>query len=272
MNTHKSIIVIESLFNERRTGKELYEDVISKFKLYHKDFVTSYNSVGNKKEFIQILRGIALLVNKKKYLPIIHIEAHGLANNKSGIELRPSGDYLEWNEVEELFREINIKLKNSLVITLGVCYGSKFTLTLNPSKPAPFFEVITPINEVYGNEIIQGYSDFYQTLLFSNDIIKSVISIKKNNKFKFYGSAYLYEFYLDEVKYLFNEKNFNRYKDRAEMIGLKNEARHVSFETYKDHLREITKTDISRFFMMDIYPENEQRFIEIIKKMVTVHL
>ena len=188
------IFVIESLTGEKKTGKILYDDVISKFRLKDANFLVNYTDVKNKKELSQVLIEIGNLVKNGNKVPIVHLECHG-SKNPVGIVLEPSKEFIGWNEIEATFREINIHLKNRLIIALGVCFGATLTLSCDPSKRSPFFELITPKEKITNSEILSGYFDFYQGLLFGEKFIKLIQQLKINMKFGFYGSAHLYKLY-----------------------------------------------------------------------------
>ncbi|MBK8044836.1 MAG: hypothetical protein IPK21_20615 [Haliscomenobacter sp.] len=51
-----SIFVIESLENERKTGKELHDDIIHKFNVFNGEFYTFYRPVASRKEFLDVLK------------------------------------------------------------------------------------------------------------------------------------------------------------------------------------------------------------------------
>ncbi|MBK8656915.1 MAG: hypothetical protein IPN20_24110 [Haliscomenobacter sp.] len=262
-----SIFVIESLENERKTGKELHDDIINKFNVFNGEFYTFYRPVASRKEFLDVLEEIVDLTYKKQYKPIIHIEAHGWINEKdsdSGFKIEPSGDYVSWKEIEGFIRLINIRLKNTLFITLGICFGARLQLTLDPSKPASFFEMITPFGKISNTEIIEGYTNFYQALLFKNQLIEEVKLIKKNDKFKFYGSANLYEDYIAETQILFKPETFEKNKKLAlNKIDNEIKTKDISFEEYKELIKKRLILEKDRFLMIDIYPSNRERFVKI---------
>jgi hypothetical protein len=73
-------------------------------------------------------------------VPIIHLEIHG-DSDRQGLVMA-SGEFLPWARIASALRELNIVVRNSIVLVLGVCSGA-FILTAaanSPFEPAPFME------------------------------------------------------------------------------------------------------------------------------------
>lgn len=204
-----SIFVIESLSQEKKTGEELFHDIISKFEYFSEGFQSKYISVSNRKEFFQLIEQIVSLTENNNYKPIIHIECHG-DEEKQGLILNPSKELITWNELETPLRKINIVLKNSLLITLGVCYGSELQIITDIEKPASFFGLITPKEKIYNTEILQGYNEFYQSILYDKNLVKAVNLLKNNPKFVVYGAEKFFDFFGKIWKENLEESNLIR--------------------------------------------------------------
>lgn len=193
-----SIIVIESLHEERLTGKELYDTIISKFQSQEPSIYTKYVPISNKFDFFKLFNELEEFSIENN--PVLHLETHGDSEGK-GIVLSPSEDFISWKEIGSHLRRINVNLKNSLFVTLGICFGSGLEMCINPFKESPFFGFVTPQSSIYNDEILSGYTDFYNSLLLDSDLIKAIKLIKQNPKFVVYGSRK----HFDEFKKIYLE-------------------------------------------------------------------
>lgn len=258
------IYVIESLTGEKKTGKILYDKIISEFS--DRQFKTFYFDIKNKKQLIETFIQIVNTTNNNEVIPLIHMEFHG-SKSDQGIGIEPSKEFVPWNQIENYFRQINIKTKNSLIITLGVCYGAQLQLICDPSKPAPFFELLAPMNSIFNSEILSGYSNFYKGLLTGEDYICLVKRLKLNDKFKFYGSAHLYKSMIYMYEILFTPENFESQRTETEKCLKENNIygpiKKTNFEEYKKLLPDELRAVKDKYLMIDLYPENLLRFQDV---------
>ena len=264
-----SVFVIESLDAEYKTGKDLYQDSIKIFEYKLHGFETKYSHVSNKKELFEILEEIIYLSQKKDYKPILHIEGHG---NEKGLQLNPSGEFVLWEELGDYLRKINIAIKNSLIITTGVCFGSGLHKSINTEEPAPFFGFIAPKTEIKNIEIIETYNEFYQTLLFEKDFIKAIKSIKYNPNLALFGSESIFEENERNLKNVMKQDFRDKAKMRLDMV-IKTKKLKLNQAEYDEFLEKLLKNKKSeiikefqnnkkRFLMTDRFPEISDRFLK----------
>ena len=116
----RNIIVIQSLFdNETKTGADLYNDTIrrkidylqpDRIKMKHKFF-----DVSSKDEFVTILEEFQITGELFEGGVLFHFEMHGL-NDLSGLVFSDNSS-IDWFELADLLREINIIINNNLFVT-----------------------------------------------------------------------------------------------------------------------------------------------------------
>ncbi len=116
----KHIVIIESLVNEKLTGKELYNDHIRRqIDLYEKPITHKYHSINSKNNLIVLLKDYQEKANDMNGGVLFHFDMHG-HNELEGLIL--SDDSLvKWKELADLLRHINIVTSNKLFITMGTC-------------------------------------------------------------------------------------------------------------------------------------------------------
>ena len=152
---YNTIYVIESLDNsESHTGTKLYE-VIKKFEFKYPRTKTFLISPQKKAELFETLVLITNSVKNDNCLPIIHLEFHG---NQQGIACA-NKEFITWEELYPYFIEINIKLKNTLIITTGICLGAYFYFNADINKAAPFFTMIGSAEKITDQIILSSYEE-----------------------------------------------------------------------------------------------------------------
>lgn len=163
--TYNHIVVIQSLpSGEIPTGKRLYDDIISR-RCEQRKIQSRYFDVDNKGKFFSLISNIADGVLNKNVLPILHFEMHG---DDKGFMLA-NGEIADWEELTPFLRQMNVHLKNGLLVTLGVCEGIYLYQVINPLQPAPFWGVIGPKTKISNIHIEADFTEFYNTLLSSYD-------------------------------------------------------------------------------------------------------
>jgi len=168
------IYVLESLGeNERRTGKELFDDVISKYNLYHKEeesITVEYSQFKSMDDFSSILNKIKIEVDEHEEL-ILHIEAHG---SKNDIFFNSDdANYSSWKSIFNELSKINKKTRNNLHVAMVTCYGRHIHVdNIDIRMTSPYKTMISPSVEVYPKEIYDDYAVFYEEVVKTKDIVK----------------------------------------------------------------------------------------------------
>lgn len=181
----KNIIIIESLQGERKTGEELYEDCIRRRIIYQeKDFTHAYHSVNTKKDFLEILE---FYIHNCPYMNegvLIHLEMHG-DENKKGLVLS-DGSLINWQELNNKFREINIITKDNLFITMATCYGRYLYLGTDPYKKSPFSGYISASDAIYPEEIIDKFFILFEGLIEKGNLVDAYLEMEKTSSNFYY--------------------------------------------------------------------------------------
>lgn len=181
----KHIVIIESLHEERKTGKELYDDCVKRrIDLQEKDFTHNYHSINTKNDFFEILK---YYIHNCPYMDggiLIHLEMHG-DENKNGLILS-DGSLITWTELNDLFREINIITKDQLFITMATCFGRYLYLGIDPYKKSPFSGYISASVAVYPSEIIDKFLILFENLIEKGNLVEAYLEMEKSESNFFY--------------------------------------------------------------------------------------
>lgn len=212
----KHIVVIQSLFDEdKKTGNELYTDNIKMQIDYVQEknlrMTHAFHNVENKNGFIDILKYYGV---NSKYMQggiVIHLEIHGL-KNLEGLMLT-NHSTVSWEELSDLFRDININTCNKLYVTMATCFGRYLYKGIDPEKKSPYSGYISASQEVTAGEVMEDFSILFQSLVKNYNLVKAYLDLDAK------GS----NFYYKDSKRIF-EENFQFFVEKLKAdISIKNE-------------------------------------------------
>lgn len=273
MNTFEfnKIFVLESLFGERRTGKELYQDILHWQKFRHGGKLqTEFIEIGNKRDFNTFFEKLSYECKMEAIIPILHLEIHG---NSSGLQLI-SDEILSWKELYNYLVAINIIIKNNLFLTLGVCEGAYLMSQIKPDKPVPFYGFIGSFQKITSEDIIIRFSAFYTEFLESFSVNKAINMLFKSNpdlpssyqliksEETFYHALKLYEDLWSTPKKI--DERFENLVVRENLVFVSRQEKRRKkrwFEKQLKGTKEQYRLKYMRtFFMVDKYLDQIERF------------
>jgi hypothetical protein len=103
--------------------------------------------------------------------------------------LKPSDEFLSWQELADALRPINVATKNNVCCIFGVCFGLHFSFELRLSKPSPYFLTIAPEREVSVGVLEARTGDFYSRLNDTRNITLAYSDVLKPELHLFYSRA-----------------------------------------------------------------------------------
>lgn len=261
---YNTIYVIESLAaSEIHTGTKLHE-LIKNFEFKYSGVKTFLKSPDTKTELFEVLFLINNSVQNNNCLPLIHLEIHG---NQLGVECA-NKDFITWEELFPYFTEINIKLRNTLIITTGICHGAFFYFDIDINKPAPFFTLISSIEKVSNEIILSSYEKFYMELFNSENLNNAVDYLDLDFIRPTDNELLLEPIILSLINHynksisnipgfinfhIINENKIITLKDKNELLDL---AYNKQKQIFIDKLKSIWL----KFLMIDLYPETKVRY------------
>ena len=263
------IVILESLSSsDLHTGRKIREDIEVSNLFHDRGLQVEFHDVAKKADFISQLGKLTRETKKLENNPLIHIEAHGSSDTK-GLILG-SGEFVSWEELKRPLIDLNIATRNNLFIVLSACYGAYLTTIVLPTDRAPCFGLVGPKKVLGAGYLLKSFSRFYQELLASG---KGSEAVKQLNLDA--GQSGL-NYSLTDAETFFamvNEKYFGKYctnsqydKRATEIIeqlkAMGKSAPRIGW--IKKHYRRTQKQYFekfkTRFFMIDLFPENTNRF------------
>jgi hypothetical protein len=248
---------------------KIKEDIEVSNLFHERGLQVQFHDVAKKADFLSQL---GKLVRETKNLgnnPLIHIEAHG-SNDARGVVLS-SGEFLSWEELKNPLTNLNIATRNNLFVVLSACYGAYLTTIVLPTDRAPCFGLVGPIRVLGAEHLLRSFSRFYQELLASGNGSEAVKQLNLD-----VGESGL-NYSLTDAETFFamvNEKYFGKYctnsqyEERAREIAKK--LRKMGKPSprigqikkrFKSSQKEYFRQYKTRFVMIDLFPENANRFI-----------
>jgi len=250
----KHIIIIESLLvNERLTGREMYDDCIKRLIDFHqKPFTHKYHSVNSKNQLTELLKYYQINASYLNGGLLLHFEMHG-ANNLTGLVLS-DGSLINWKELIELFRPINIIICNKLFITMATCYGRHLYKGVELYQKSPYSGYISASTAIYPSEIVDKYSILFEKLIECGNLVEAYLEMKKSES----------NFYYKDSKRTFEES----YKFTFDSLTQNKEYKGKFIEESKKQAQQmgqpIPDVEMSEFIfqkaLRDIYEKQKEAF------------
>lgn len=142
--------------------------------------------VRNRQEALDALAEIAERATGE-LRPIMHFDCHG--SKVDGLLLKPSGEFLPWQELADALRPINVATGNNVCCIFGVCFGLHFSFELRLSEPSPYFLTIAPEREISVGILEARTGAFYRRLNETGHITQAYSDVLAPELHLFYSRA-----------------------------------------------------------------------------------
>lgn len=170
------IVVIQSLKPlETQTGQILYDFLICKTREKQLKIPIELFNVQDRTEFRQKLKSLTCEAMTGQ-IPIIQVECHG--DPEHGL-IFANGGMLEWKEVAEELRRVNIACRFNLLAVFSACFGGYFLSQMGAMQQAPCWCMIGPAKKTYPSEILKALDVFYSTLFARQDAGVAIRALSK---------------------------------------------------------------------------------------------
>lgn len=244
------LIILESL-NDEKTGKKLAEELDA----YDEVVIpVEYYDIPNKSTFYGVF-GKIMKQSGPDNKPIIHLEIHGHQNNM-GLVLK-SGEFVLWQYLYILCKELNLKTKNNLFLTLATCRGAHLMGQIKPYDRCPWGFILSSFKNLWSDTIFKDFLNFYSILFKDKNVEIAYRNMAKNNPDASYEIIDSYEtfnrcenYFLKELENEVNEKIKGK-------IMLEATLRTSSFEQAREKLNIDYNTKIlTEEDMIDYFSKN----------------
>lgn len=184
----KHIVIIESLIDERLTGKEIYDDCIRpRIDFQKRPFTHKYYSITSKQELIELIKYYTINAAYMNGGLLFHFEIHGDAELRGLVT--SDRTLISWKELVEIFRPINIVTCNKLFITMATCYGRYLYRGVDPYKKSPYSGYISASKAVYPTEIIEKFLILFEKLIEGGNLVEAYLEMEKTESNFYYKDS-----------------------------------------------------------------------------------
>lgn len=262
-----SYFILESLEDDRTTlaiGK-----VIDR--LRDKDNTLFYYvKIKNK---LELLNAIGKITNIENSYPLIHIAAHG---NYDGSGIRLLEDEINWFELTKELSILNTRTKNNTILIMALCKGAKIITEFDKGSRAPYFLMLGPTYDINWNKLDRYLFEFYKKLIPTFDLSLALEEIRNINggipPFYYLNSVGEFQKFVQKIKEDIDKGKLRHYflERYKEKEGIKAswelKAKIDDKEYQKILFSEALDIYKTHWFMIDLYPENKERFQNVSAK------
>jgi hypothetical protein len=250
-----AIVVLESLPEKERTGKELYDSIIKRRMEQSLDSLRGgYRYIFDKQQLVTYLSQLRESIKYENIKPIIHIEAHG---SIEGLHLE-SGEIISWEDLISIMRPLNVLSKNNLFLVLASCHGVNIGEYISVFSRVPFRGAIAPAEEVSKREIEEGFLAFYE-VFFSNTLISihdaiTALNQGEDNRFMYIHAWYVFDFLWRKflAMYKVKSKRDKMIRDIVHNSGLDINTVRTHYEWAFKGGEEVKKSLFAHYIMDDL--------------------
>ena len=267
------IWVIESLpKGDLKTGRNLFDSQLRKATFDHPKLNISYKDPENKQNSLKVLENIRDEAKDYGNYPIIHFECHGTPDGLA----TTNGEQIGWYELRKILIEINYACRLNHVIVLAACNGAHMIKVATMLDRAPFCAIIGSEDEVKASDAEKDFGVFYTEYFKNLDANTAISALNQEGA----GINRRYQFYY--AVGLFIEKYKIYHKDYCSGKGLRQRKEELLTQKLIDPIlssditsaRQQVKEGLAkkeehfnnsknRFFFIDCFAENAERFKEV---------
>ena len=194
------IYIIESLpHNERRTGKELFDDIVRRMSEL-KGINSEYFNIKSLIDLNLCLTSIKSDVFNVGHYPFIHFETHGY---EGGIAINSEENELMdvlWSDLKERLLRINVGCNNNLYVAVAACNGGSIQNIIDITEPSHVYGFIGPQDLIGDRDLLSSYTEFYLALLNKEDMAEAINILNRTSSvpFSFANCEQLFELALND--------------------------------------------------------------------------
>jgi hypothetical protein len=265
-----AIYVLESLRDgDPKTGQSLFDEIVFPHTRTLEGVEAECWRVRNEKELRARLREIERRTRSEGRRPIVHFETHGFDR---GLELA-DGDLVAWTSLIPELIAINEASRMNLLVVAMLCRGWTLMYSLTSSDRAALLMLIAPPDSMTHAAILSATKRFYEAVVARLDLTDGLQEMNEHAPY----DEWPIKPGLSEI--LFCRMFRSHLEGLTPEIVSDEENRRVADTARKRDLdltrtavlRQAVRRDLldhrarynrlrRRFLMLDLYPENEEKF------------
>lgn len=167
-----NIWIIEWLpSNEKHTGQILYDWMKER-----RSGWSAYCSCKSKAELINAIERATIRTQQSEMVPVLHLEAHGDRDNEGLIGPDNNGnlELLTWDELTVPLQQLNLATRCNLVVVVAACTGFAGIKALTGGPRAPAVAIVGPDATVLPSNLLWGTKEFYRCWMGNNSKLSDI--------------------------------------------------------------------------------------------------
>ena len=262
-----NIWIIEWLpSGDLRTGKLLHEWMQSQ-----RPGWSAYFKCESKQDVLSAIERARDLAENSKMNPVLHIEAHGNENGLGRQYASGHVEFLKWNEITNSLQKLNLVTRCNLVVVVAACIGFAGIKALVQGPRAPAVALVGPDASIMSDNLLSATKEFYSCWMNPDprlrDLVFTASRVAGQASFEWEPFAVLaFDSLAGLLIVSMREDQQRRQMNRIRQKML--EETNLSPVEIKYRLSNFTPYDRARLvqkiwdemFMIDLYPENKERF------------
>lgn len=263
---------------EQRTGLQLHQWMQG----VHPQW-SAYRRCSSKEDVLRAIEEVIAEALRTGMVPFLHLEAHGNGKDHEGLvgpSLTGTLELLSWDELIEPLQRLNVVTRCNLVVFFAACTGIAGLKALTRGPRAPALAVVGSDSPLLPSELLAGAKEFYRRVMDRDpnlqDVVDSASQEVGSVDFEYEPfTGMWYDVMVERLIISMRPEVRNAQQVRLRQ-RLKAETP-LSDEEIENRLRamplgfpEESQKMWDEMFMIDLYPENQDRFGLDVRTLVAV--
>lgn len=269
--------IIEWLFpNDPPTGRLLHEWMNA-----HRPGWSAYQQCRSKADVIRSIERATVRAQQSNMTPVLHLETHGGDVGLGGPDQSGFLELLTWDEITNPLQELNVATHCNLVVFVAACIGFAGVQALRRGPRAPAVALVGPDADVEPSNLFAGTKEFYRRWTDKSPRLEDVtVSASREAGTVSFElepfAALFYEAFVEQLITSIRPSEHHRRNERLRRRMLQSTALSASeVEEQLAFLPTLPSWTVlqeiwDKMFMIDLYPENRERFGLDVKAIVEI--
>jgi hypothetical protein len=259
-----NIWIIEWLSpEERHTGRELHDWLQGK-----RPGWSIYCPCATKADVFAAIKR-AQICAQNGMVPVLHLEAHG-GDDGIAPSRPPHRECMRWEELTEPLQRLNLTTRCNLIVVVAACVGFAGVQAFRRGPRAPAVALIGPNDEVVSSELLAGTKELYWRWMDTGSLTQIVESASREMRgVDFEPEPFAIMCFEALVEGLVKSTRPDERRDRVEKLRRHAQVNSgLTREQVESKLAQVPRLPAwaevqqmwDQMFMIDIRPENKERF------------
>ena len=267
-NLFNTIVIIDSIpVNDWNTACQLRDDLEIIAAAFADELKVEFIRIENYTDLVVGMDAIQDDLQNKCQLPLIHLEAHGLDDEK-GFALA-DGSGCSWKQLKDMVTPINVAMGLNLMIVMATCFGGSFSKAIMTTDRAPLWGLLGPVRELSAQQVHVDFEKFYRTFFEAKSASAAIRMLNNGNPQDLYFMTTAQNWFYDVWRnYKTKQCTPEKLEERARAMYRKLKAdivpRIQSIGSLKRSIKSSEEKLFNKYrntyFMYDLFPGNRDRF------------